>query len=161
MSHAALASNERSQFDDFLCAPIGHERNGMALSVLSALARSDIDPWHEAASLAQMSKEAAIRRMTLLIAALADRPPDCFDVEAIAARLIALLPPRRVLSGSARSKTSPRGKMFSNIQLVIFVALMTFLLSTQFFARSLRSPAPAENARPPASSGISEPDSAP
>ena len=38
-------------FDPFLFAAIGEEQNGMLLSVLSALARLDLDPWYEAASL--------------------------------------------------------------------------------------------------------------
>jgi hypothetical protein len=41
-----------SDFDAFLFAPVGEERNGMLLSVLSALARLDVDPWQEAARLA-------------------------------------------------------------------------------------------------------------
>ena len=44
-----------SEFDDFLFAPIGEERNGMPLSVVSALARSDLDPWQEAAQLARLA----------------------------------------------------------------------------------------------------------
>ena len=45
------------QFDEFLCASIGEEKNGMALSVLSAFARRNVDPWQEAArlSLAEFS----------------------------------------------------------------------------------------------------------
>jgi hypothetical protein len=37
------------EFENFLFAPIGEDSNGMVLSVLSALARLDIDPWQEAA----------------------------------------------------------------------------------------------------------------
>ena len=66
MTRSASASIERSQFEAFLIAPIGLQQNGMLLSVLSALARLDIDPWHEAASLAKMSTEAATERMRLL-----------------------------------------------------------------------------------------------
>ena len=38
-------------FDPFLFATIGEERNGMMLSVLSSLARLDLDPLREAANL--------------------------------------------------------------------------------------------------------------
>jgi len=41
-----------SEFNDFLFAPIGEDKNGMLVSVLSGLARSDVDPWQEAAKLA-------------------------------------------------------------------------------------------------------------
>jgi hypothetical protein len=37
-----------AEFDNFLYASIGADRNGMPLSVLSALARLDLDPWEEA-----------------------------------------------------------------------------------------------------------------
>ena len=33
------------EFDDFLCASVGEEENGMALSVMSAFARRNVDPW--------------------------------------------------------------------------------------------------------------------
>jgi hypothetical protein len=97
MTRAAAASIQQSQFNDFLFAPIGNEKNGMLLTVLSALARLDVDPWREAASMAQMSTEAATDRMTSLITALPEKPSTVLDPEAIAARLIALLPPRQVI----------------------------------------------------------------
>jgi hypothetical protein len=43
-----------SEFDDFLYAPIVEGGNGMVLSVLSALARVNVDPWDEAARLARL-----------------------------------------------------------------------------------------------------------
>jgi hypothetical protein len=54
-------------FDPFLFAAIGEERNGMLLSVLSALARLDIDPWREAASLSRLQPPAATARLTSLL----------------------------------------------------------------------------------------------
>ena len=50
MTRAAAASIQQSQFNDFLFAPMGNEKNGMLLTVLSALARLDVDPWREAGS---------------------------------------------------------------------------------------------------------------
>jgi hypothetical protein len=58
-----------SEFDDFLFAPIGEERNGMLLSVLSALARLGVDPWLGAANLTRMPKETATARMVSSITA--------------------------------------------------------------------------------------------
>jgi hypothetical protein len=46
----------RPEFDDFLYAPIGADRNEMPLTVLSALSRLDIDPWKEAAELSELQK---------------------------------------------------------------------------------------------------------
>ncbi len=72
MAHAALAPLIGAQFDKFLYAPIREDRNGTPLSVLSALARLDVDPWQEALSLALMPKATAAARLAALIAALPD-----------------------------------------------------------------------------------------
>jgi transposase len=45
-----------SEFDAFLCAPVEERTDGPLLSVISVLAQLDIDPWQEAANLAQMSR---------------------------------------------------------------------------------------------------------
>src|SRR5665213_2233484 len=81
-----------SEFDDFLFAPIGEDQNGTLVSVLSGLARSDVDPWLEAAKLAQLPGEAATKELAALIDALPDRAASYPDPRTIAARLIALLP---------------------------------------------------------------------
>jgi hypothetical protein len=59
MTHAALSPLIRPEFDEFLEASIGEDRNGTTLSVLSALARLEVDPWQEATNLARMTREAA------------------------------------------------------------------------------------------------------
>ena len=74
------------------------------LSVLSALARLDVDPWQEAANLARMPREAASERLTALIAALPDEPTADISAKAIAADLVALLP--RTSSFNVRSPDS-------------------------------------------------------
>ena len=56
-----------SQFNEFLFALIGMERNGMPLSVISALARLEVDPWQEAARLADLPKELAATALDGLI----------------------------------------------------------------------------------------------
>ena len=61
-----------SEFDNFLFEPIGEDKNGLRLSVLCAPARRNIDPWQEAARLARIPEETAIRRLASLIAALPD-----------------------------------------------------------------------------------------
>ena len=92
MTHAALAPLIGAEFDKFLYAPIREDRNGTPLSVLSALARLDVDPWQEAASLARMTRDAAAVRLTALIVALPDEPTRDIPAKAIAADLVALLP---------------------------------------------------------------------
>jgi hypothetical protein len=98
MTHAALAPLIGPEFDRFLCASIGEGRNGTMLSVLSALARLDVDPWQEAANLAQMPRETATVRLAALIAALPEAPTTNIPAKAIAADLIALLPKTAVFT---------------------------------------------------------------
>ena len=92
MTHAALAPLIGAEFDKFLYAPIREDRNGTPLSVLSALARLDVDPWQEAASLARMPRETAATRLTALIAALPNESTKNFSAKAIVEDRIALLP---------------------------------------------------------------------
>jgi hypothetical protein len=87
-----------SEFDEFLYASIG-ESNGSFLSVLSVLARLNLDPWDEAARLARLPREAASRFLADLIAAPAAGSPERADAEVEAKRLTALLP-RRVSGGT-------------------------------------------------------------
>ena len=70
MAHAALTPLLGPEFDNFLFAAIGDDENGAPLSVASALARLDVDPWREAVSLARMPRAIAAGRLTSLIASL-------------------------------------------------------------------------------------------
>ena len=84
----------RSQFNEFLFALIGMEGNGMPLSVISALARLEIDPWQEAARLADLPKELAAAALDGLIRRLPAGGWDQAETPTIVARLIELLPRR-------------------------------------------------------------------
>ncbi|MDD2862258.1 MAG: hypothetical protein PHI71_14495 [Acidiphilium sp.] len=77
------------EYNAFLFAPIGEEANGLKLSVLSALARQNIDPWQEAAALARLSTSAARSRLAGAITAALGRGS---DADTVAAHLIVLLP---------------------------------------------------------------------
>ena len=92
MTHAALTPLIGPEFDEFLCASVGEDRNGTGLSVLSALARLHVDPWQEAASLARMPRAAAVLRLTALIDELPDEPAGVIPAKMSAADLVALLP---------------------------------------------------------------------
>ncbi len=144
-----------SEFDDFLFAPIGEDRNDMPLSVLSALARLDIDPWHEAAELARLPGETAAQRLALLIAALPDGPLAHLDPGTISARLVALLPrrgrsnlpsPKKLLSVGAA--TNPRTFI---PMIFIYVIVAIFMMGAQWIAASREPPAQVDGARAPAS----------
>jgi hypothetical protein len=92
MTRSASVAVVRSEFNFFLFAIIGEDRNDTPLSVLSTLARLDIDPWQEAAELARLPREAATQRLASSIAALADVSSAHLEHGKTAAGLIALLP---------------------------------------------------------------------
>jgi hypothetical protein len=143
VTRAALFSGTPSDFDDFLYAPIREDRSGLQLSVVSALARLDVDPWEEAAKLAAMSGEAATQRLSLLIASLPAQPPIDPECRTIAARLIALLPQRPVTAApthksAARFETAPKSPAFTYA--VYYVIFMLFILLSQWFIGSREAP---------------------
>jgi hypothetical protein len=138
-----------SEFDDFLLAPIGDDNNGMLLSVLSALARLDVDPWEEAAALARLPGDAATRKLASLIAALPAGPSARRDSETIAARLIPLLP-RRVDREVPSRPTLPRvGKAIRSpilTYLILYAISMLFVLICRWLVTSAPPPAPPNSA---------------
>jgi hypothetical protein len=115
-----------SEFDAFLFAPIGAEKNGMLVSVLSALARLDIDPWREAAELARMPKGAASRRVASLIEGLEIASPTPLEPETVAARLVALLP--GVFAPSASSEALLAGGVVVSSRNVLYAVLFCLVL---------------------------------
>jgi hypothetical protein len=154
MTRANSPSRLGSEFNDFLFAPIGEERNGNQLSVVSALARLDLDPWHEAAGLARLHQEAATRRLAGLISALPDVPSAHPDSGSIAARLIALLPRQDFFSKSA-SDAAPRGEpLMGNRRVVIYMIFLAMMLCSQWFFASHRPPATADDVQTPVASSI-------
>ena len=81
-----------SRYNQFLYAPICDEANGMQLSVLSALARMDVDPWQEATRLAAMPKAIAERTLVSTLDQVLGKSCHRSETEVIAARLVQLLP---------------------------------------------------------------------
>ncbi len=64
----------------------------MRLSVLSALARVNVDPWEEAARLATLSTPDAQKTLISILNLLADKRQSAAETEILSARLVALLP---------------------------------------------------------------------
>ncbi len=149
MTHAALTPLIGAEFDKFLCAPIGEDRNGTTLSVLSALARLDVDPWQEAASLARMPREAATERLTALIAALTHEPTADIPAKTIAADLIALLP--RTSSFNIRSADSVFAAVGpQRAQVRMALSALAIVIAIAFMLSANLSPEPGKGAKPSA-----------
>ena len=152
MTHAALAPLIGAEFDKFLGAPIGEGRNGTPLSVLSALARLNVDPWQEAASLARMTTEAAAARLTALIAALPDAPTKDVPAKTIAATLVTLLPkPAGFTVGASDGVFAAVGPQKAQIRFALGALALLAMIALAISA-SLSS-APGNDAKPSGRSG--------
>jgi hypothetical protein len=147
----------RSEFNDFLFAPIGEDRNGMLISVLSGLARSDVDPWQEAAKLAQLPGEDATQRLAALIGALPDRAPSYADPCTIAARVVALLPHLPRFDGGSQETSHNVWAVLNSRPWWVYVLFMSFMLGSQFLIASHQLPAKVDKMEMNASSTISRP----
>jgi hypothetical protein len=144
MKSSGLVSSLGSEFDDFLLAPIGEDNNGMLLSVLSALARLDVDPWEEAATLARLPRDTATRKLASVIAALPDGPSTRPDSGTIAARLISLLPRRVGFDVPSRLTLPGIGPVTKSpvVRYLIFYVIFTLImLACQWLVRSPQAPA--------------------
>ncbi len=152
--------NFGSEFDDFLYAPIAEESNGMTLSVLSALARQDVDPWEEAAMLTRLPGETAIRKLAALIAALPNGLAVRIDPESVAVRLVALLPGRpvhesrsraasatlRLSSPAATAQPPPAKRTTFAAYMMLYAAFMAILLVIQWLGADRQSAAATDAA---------------
>jgi hypothetical protein len=154
-----------AEFDAFLFASIGEDKNGMEVSVLSGLARSDVDPWQEALRLANLSDESATQRLAALISALPDWGASHSDPRAIADSLIGRLPRPSGFNVGSREPSRDVGTLSSLRPWWIYVVFMCFALGSQFLiarhqlsmkpddigagamsANTVSAPAPAANA---------------
>jgi hypothetical protein len=143
-----------SEFNAFLFALVGEDRNGMPLSVVSVLARMHLDPWVEAAGLADLPAETAARKLAAWLDVLPDPTLKPANPDTRAARLIALLPRRRNPDSSPPLVGTGPGAATQTRALtkVILVAIYMILsLGIQlFFARREPPVAPALTPAPAA-----------
>ena len=116
----------------------------MLVSVLSGLARSDVDPWQEAARLAELPGETATQRLASLIGALPDRVASYPESRTIAARLVALLP--RPLGSVSQGASGSAWAAMNSRPWWIYVVVMVFVLGSQFLIASHQLPAKPDNA---------------
>jgi hypothetical protein len=84
----------REDLNPFLFAFVGTDRAGGQLSVVSALARLDLDAWSEAAALARLPRAAAASKLSAVLRRYTEIPHIAQEASGIAARLVALLPER-------------------------------------------------------------------
>jgi hypothetical protein len=155
MTPAASVSFFRSELNDFLYAPIGEQRNEMPISVLSALARLNVDPWLEATELSKLSTDAAIQRLASLIGRLPGGRWAQTDSRAIAARLIVLLPPAASYGASSAGKSHGPGMIRPPIAIILLCTVLA--ITAVVFAENREPSSHGDQADLPAFSATSPP----
>ena len=141
------------EFNNFLFALVGEDRNGMPLSVVSVLARMGMDPWVEAASLADLPAESAARKLAAWLDVLPDPTLKPASPDTRAARLIALLPRRRAPNppqppaGTGTVVTAQPRALTKAILVAIYMILS---LGIQLFFARRELPAAPQLTHPPA-----------
>lgn len=149
------------EFNPFLFASIFEERSEAQISVVSALARLDLDPWQEAAALAQLPRDTAIERLALMLARLPGGPSANADTGTITARLIGLLPsPKK--PETSRRETLPVGAADrSALAVIVFMVYLIACVSLIDVVTGPRPPPPNDKAHASVSSASAKPMPAP
>lgn len=101
MNEHPSVSISASKYNEFLFAPMCEESNGMQLSVISAMARTNVDPWEEAARLSTMPRATAEKALISTLNRASGKDWSPADAAAIAGRLVTLLPEWRETAGPA------------------------------------------------------------
>lgn len=134
MPVASILQPHSPEFDRFLQAFVGEDRNGNAVTVLSALARLELEPWEEAAALAALENEAAGSRLEMLLSQFRDVPSLKQDCGSIARKLTRLLPKHRkrltVVSGGTENGTANLSGLIWAVLTILFLILQLIFAGT-------------------------------
>ncbi|HJU14883.1 MAG TPA: hypothetical protein VJ770_00295 [Stellaceae bacterium] len=147
----------RPDLDDFLFAPVGEERNGIPLSVISALTQLGLDPWDEATRLSSLEKREAVDQLAPMIVRLLGICRS--EARDIALDLVALLPTSSSTHEPAEARRSGRWKSASSkafwliCLLLVAVALVSMAANGELPFGSHRQSAPPSLTEGPGRSG--------
>jgi hypothetical protein len=159
MKPFAASFGLESEFDAFLFAAIGEDRNGLPLSVVSLLGRMDLDPWQEAANLAGLRAEVAVQKLATLLAALPDSPLKKSDAGTMAARLIAQLPRRTASDVQSPAAMRIRDMVHPQVLVtaILFAIWTIWVLSTPSPPGGQDAPTQADTTHSPAPLSVPSP----
>ena len=135
LTDSASAIHLDTRFDEFLFTTIGEDRNGICVTVLTALARLNFDPWKKAAELSGLPCDAAKRSLRALIAKLPDLLPPNLESGTID-RLVDLLPTR--VSAPAINQTFGLGVLTNARAFLVYMTLMAVMMGAYHVWENLR-----------------------
>ncbi|MDO6756122.1 hypothetical protein [Phaeobacter inhibens] len=131
MSAPGILHPHNPEFDRFLQASVGEDRNGNTVTVLSTLARLDLEPWDEAAALSALGQEAAGSRLEKLLSRFRDVPALRQQHGHVARKLTSLLPKRRqriaVISGAATKEPAKVSGVIWAVLAILFLVMQIML----------------------------------
>jgi hypothetical protein len=129
MAETNLLTPHLPEFEPFLYAPVGEDRNGSVVTVLSTLARLGLDPWAETADLVMLGRDAARSRLETRLARFWDVPAITRDRGSIAGELIQLLPESPPLQSLKRAATAASdGRPSTGVAVWAVLAIALLLL---------------------------------
>ncbi|MCE8456521.1 hypothetical protein [Rhodovulum sulfidophilum] len=119
------------EFERFLYASVGEDRNGYVVTVLSTLARLGLDPWAETADLVTLGRDVARTRLGILLARSRDVPALASDYGRVARDLSQLLPDgqtsgslKRVASTVADGRPGTNGAIWAVLAIIFMLFQM-------------------------------------
>ncbi len=115
-------------FGPFLAASVGEDASGQSVSVLSMLARLDVDPWKEASDLSLMAHAPALLRLDALLARFRDVPDTVQGEEGIGTGLLGHLPKHTPTAQSPATKRLPRFQLPPVGTKVVWIILISSIL---------------------------------
>ena len=116
-----------SGLEAFLAAPLWEEDNGSTLSVLSALARLGMDPWKQAALLAEKPKEGAAETLAKILSRLPKNGREEPKYLELSERAVELLPAQAVKS--SHGEVSYDGAAYTALAIAL-LGILTVLLAS-------------------------------
>ncbi len=137
MAGTGILNPHPPEFERFLYASVGEDRNGSVVTVLSALARLGLEPWNETAELAALGREAAGARLGLLLSRFRDVPVLGDHHRSVARELSLLLPEDPPPRSPARAGAAgASGHPATSVAIWALLAILLILGQMLFFGAS-------------------------
>jgi hypothetical protein len=151
MASTSSFSPRNVEFNRFLFAAIGDDKNGMVLTVASALARLGFDPWNEAGRLSRLPRIGAADALAGMIAKLPVGDWQMSELSEIAARLTQLLPAlgAPIVPTGARPARPAASKMMMWIACLSLLAVAIYAMTSAAAPRPELPPVPAASVPSP------------
>ena len=134
ITHAPSTTSLGLAYNPFLFASLGEAHAAGPISMVSALACLDLDPWREAAELARLPRDVAIQRLVVLLARLPGGADAIPDSQMAATRLIGLLPGQAGGVGAVPTRPNDLRAAASLTLVALGFGIALMLLVTGFLA---------------------------